>query len=177
MCVPGCALLLLFGKVTDRELQITLYVKIDHCVLLWLLYVRPHALIFVSCHFLDLKVFAMSKLFSGGKHAQLYATYRPRYPDALRATILQYLKEGGGGTNLALDLGCGNGQATLELSEHFGHVIGSDISEAQIAAAPKDNPKVRHDVAASAKALVLLCNAGIWQLFVTQFLVNIYQCM
>ena len=106
-------------------------------------------------------MFAMSKLFSGGKHAQLYATYRPRYPDALRATILQYLKEGGGGTNLALDLGCGNGQATLELSEHFGHVIGSDISEAQIAAAPKDNPKVRHDVAASAKALVLLCNVFI----------------
>ena len=119
----------------------------------------------------------MSKLFSGGKHAQLYATYRPRYPDALRATILQYLKEGGGGTNLALDLGCGNGQATLELSEHFGHVIGSDISEAQIAAAPKDNPKVRLTSLLVLKLLCCYATSSFWQLFVTQFLVNIYQCM
>ena len=84
----------------------------------------------------------MSKLFSGAKHAHLYATYRPTYPKAVMSEILTYLKDGGGGRKLALDVGCGNGQGTLALADHFDEVIGSDISETQIANAPSDHPKV-----------------------------------
>ena len=74
--------------------------------------------------------------------AQSYAAFRPRYPDAVLCTILQYLKNGGGQCDLAFDLGCGSGQATLELAKHFNHVIGSDVSSAQLTEVPTDNPKV-----------------------------------
>lgn len=40
---------------------------------------------------------------------------------------------------LAVDVGCGSGQGTHFLGEHFKKVVGTDISEAQIQEA-KDTP-------------------------------------
>jgi ubiquinone/menaquinone biosynthesis C-methylase UbiE len=46
--------------------------------------------------------------------------------------------------DLALDVGCGNGQATLALAEHFARVVGTDPSAAQIAnAEPAPNVEYR----------------------------------
>ena len=37
--------------------------------------------------------------------------------------------------NLALDIGCGSGQATATLVQHFDRIAAFDVSEAQIAEA------------------------------------------
>ena len=38
---------------------------------------------------------------------------------------------------MAVDIGCGTGQATLALAQHFDRVVGIDISENQISEAGK----------------------------------------
>ena len=40
----------------------------------------------------------------------------------------------------ALDIGCGSGQSTVALSQHFKEVIGADVSEAQLAQTPQGLP-------------------------------------
>jgi SAM-dependent methyltransferase len=67
--------------------------------------------------------------FSG--HANRYREARPTYPPALFAWLAQLAPD----TGLAWDAGCGNGQATVALAEHFQRVIGTDPSANQIAAA------------------------------------------
>ena len=74
--------------------------------------------------------------FSG--HADIYREARPTYPPALFA----WLAEQAPATQLVWDVGCGNGQATLALAEHFTRVVGTDPSAAQIANAP---PRVNVD--------------------------------
>lgn len=63
------------------------------------------------------------------ERSALYATFRPTYPDAL-ADFLATVAPGGA---LALDSGCGTGQLTVLLAQHFVQVVGSDASAAQIA--------------------------------------------
>jgi len=60
-----------------------------------------------------------------------YAAYRPLYPDALFLYLAGLPKR----RALAWDCGCGNGQATLGLAQHFDRVIGTDASAAQLAEA------------------------------------------
>lgn len=38
----------------------------------------------------------------------------------------------GGEFELAVDVGCGSGQGTLLLAEHFASVVGTDVSPAQL---------------------------------------------
>ena len=38
---------------------------------------------------------------------------------------------------MAVDVGCGTGQATFALADHFKRVVGIDISESQIGEARK----------------------------------------
>ena len=66
-------------------------------------------------------------LFSG--HADLYASARPRYPEALFAFIAAQSP----GRERAWDCGTGNGQAALSLSKHFKEVLATDPSDEQIA--------------------------------------------
>lgn len=80
--------------------------------------------------------------FSG--HAALYAAARPHYPDALYAWLAAQVPA----RRLAVDVGCGNGQATLALAAHFERVIGIDPSAQQLAAAPA-HPRVRYEVRAA----------------------------
>lgn len=65
--------------------------------------------------------------FSG--HASGYAQARPTYPDAL----FRWLAAQCDGHERAWDAGCGNGQAAVALARHFGEVVGTDPSAAQIA--------------------------------------------
>jgi SAM-dependent methyltransferase len=76
--------------------------------------------------------------FSG--HADIYREARPNYPPALFAWLAGEAPD----RELAWDVGCGNGQATLALAEHFTRVIGSDPSAAQIGnALPRANIEYR----------------------------------
>ena len=61
----------------------------------------------------------------GGRN---YALFRPEYPPALAA----YLASISPGRQQAVDVGCGNGQLTLQLAEHFDSVIGVDPSQDQL---------------------------------------------
>lgn len=64
---------------------------------------------------------------------QAYARFRPSYPASLAADLARLAPR----TDLAVDVGCGNGQFTTTLGGAFDRVIGVDPSAEQIAnAAP-----------------------------------------
>jgi SAM-dependent methyltransferase len=74
--------------------------------------------------------------------AQGYHAFRPRYPSAL----FEWLASVSPRRDRAIDLGCGTGQATVALADHFGEVVGLDPSAEQVAqAAPHE--RVRYAVA------------------------------
>lgn len=57
-----------------------------------------------------------------------YARSRPTYPEELAKALSELAPE----TTHALDVGCGTGQLTLLLSDHFTQVVGCDVSFDQI---------------------------------------------
>lgn len=65
--------------------------------------------------------------FSG--HADAYARFRPRYPEALFAWLAWLAPA----RRLAWDCGTGNGQAAVALAAHFERVVASDASSEQLA--------------------------------------------
>lgn len=62
------------------------------------------------------------------ERAELYAQYRPTYPEALFAYILSFVKE----KKVAWDCATGNGQAAVRLAQYVERVEATDISEAQL---------------------------------------------
>ncbi|WP_259755454.1 class I SAM-dependent methyltransferase [Pseudomonas sp. GCEP-101] len=60
---------------------------------------------------------------------EAYARFRPEYPAELAA----YLASRAPDRALAVDVGCGSGQLTRQLGEHFDAVVGVDPSAEQIA--------------------------------------------
>lgn len=62
-----------------------------------------------------------------------YARFRPTYPTELINLIVSLAPQ----KFIAWDVACGNGQLTLELSNHFETVIATDVSKEQIAMAPQ----------------------------------------
>ncbi|MBS1509306.1 MAG: class I SAM-dependent methyltransferase [Bacteroidetes bacterium] len=62
------------------------------------------------------------------KQANVYAQYRPQYPQELFDYILSFVKE----KNTAWDCGTGNGQSTRILSQYFKKVLATDISQQQL---------------------------------------------
>ncbi|XP_053804375.1 putative methyltransferase DDB_G0268948 isoform X1 [Vidua chalybeata] len=81
-----------------------------------------------------------TQMFEGRGHAAVYQKYRFAPGKELQQTILSYLREKKAiPAELAVDVGCGSGQGTHFLGEHFKKVVGTDISEAQIQEA-KDTP-------------------------------------
>lgn len=58
-----------------------------------------------------------------------YATFRPEYPLALS----RFLADIAPSRQKAVDVGCGNGQLTRQLADHFSSVVGVDPSADQIA--------------------------------------------
>ena len=76
------------------------------------------------------------------KQSQLYAQYRPKYPDELYA----YLASLAPGRSLAWDCGTGNGQAAIGLASFFDRVYATDASAEQISRA-QAHEKVEYQVA------------------------------
>lgn len=82
-----------------------------------------------------------TKLFESASIADAYLKYRPTYGPDVYDTIVKFCKETESfDFSLAIDVGCGSGQSSLPLTKHFRRVIGLDVSDAQIAQAPKDFP-------------------------------------
>lgn len=75
---------------------------------------------------------------------QAYARFRPEYPPELAA----YLASISPGQALAVDVGCGSGQLTCQLGEHFDTVLGLDPSADQLAHA-RPQQHVRYACAAA----------------------------
>ncbi|KAM6070644.1 putative methyltransferase isoform 1-T2 [Chlamydotis macqueenii] len=74
-----------------------------------------------------------AQMFEGRGHAAVYQKYRFAPGQELQQTILGYLREKNATSpELVVDVGCGSGQGTRFLAEHFKKVVGTDISEAQI---------------------------------------------
>ncbi|MEO8460997.1 MAG: methyltransferase domain-containing protein [Dokdonella sp.] len=101
--------------------------------------------------------------FSG--HASIYAEARPIYPDALFAWLAGHIPS----RELAWDVGCGNGQASIALAEHFSRVVATDPSAAQIAnASPHPNidyrvePAERCSLANTSVDLITIAQALHW---------------
>lgn len=78
--------------------------------------------------------------FSG--HAGEYASYRPRYP----ARLAEVLASHTAAHRVAVDCGCGNGQLSPLLAEHFDLVHALDPSAEQVAHAIP-HPRVQYRVA------------------------------
>lgn len=76
-----------------------------------------------------------------------YAQFRPTYPPELAAWLATLPAR----RELAVDVGCGNGQLTVQLAADFPVVVGADLSAEQLASAHR-HPRVRY-VCASADAL------------------------
>lgn len=66
------------------------------------------------------------------ERSDLYARYRPHYPEALAAA----LAEAAGGRNAVWEAGCGSGQLTRVLARVFLQVHATDASAAQLEHAP-----------------------------------------
>jgi cyclopropane fatty-acyl-phospholipid synthase-like methyltransferase len=67
------------------------------------------------------------------KQSELYASYRPDYPDEMYALIFDNLQS----FSCAWDCATGTGQVAKVLAKRFDRVIGSDISKAQMSHAPE----------------------------------------
>lgn len=101
--------------------------------------------------------------FDGGGNA--YARFRPEYPAEL-ATYLAWVAPD---TSLAVDVGCGNGQLTVRLAEHFTAVMGLDPSTDQLAHATRRSnvdyrcaPAERLPLAERSASLVTAAQAAHW---------------
>jgi len=66
-----------------------------------------------------------------GARAGAYASFRPQYPPALFAWLAEHSPT----HQRALDIACGNGQASQPLLTHFEQVLACDASIEQLAAA------------------------------------------
>jgi SAM-dependent methyltransferase len=86
-----------------------------------------------------------AQLFAGVAHE--YANFRPGYPPELFAWLARAAPARGA----VWDCGCGSGQASVALAEHFSHVYATDASAEQIAAA-RAHPRVRYSVAPAEKS-------------------------
>ncbi|KAL1585064.1 hypothetical protein WHR41_06471 [Cladosporium halotolerans] len=73
--------------------------------------------------------------------AASYAAFRPSYPQSLYNAILAYHH---GPKNFCLDLGCGTGIMTRELSKHFTRGLGTDPSPGMITQANQNSPSSQY---------------------------------
>lgn len=100
-----------------------------------------------------------------GSVAETYAAARPTYP----AALFDWIAAATPSHQMALDCGCGSGQASVALAAHFDQVIATDASAKQIAEATP-HPKITYRVAPAERSglpdasvdLVLVAQALHW---------------
>ncbi len=74
------------------------------------------------------------------KQSEIYSKFRPQYPDELYRFLLKNVPA----QNFAWDCATGNGQAAVDLSQHFKKVVATDLSPSQIENATRaDNIEYR----------------------------------
>lgn len=73
------------------------------------------------------------------KQAEIYLDARPNYPSHWYSKLAALTPH----HSLAWDVGTGNGQAALGVAEHYGQVIATDVSEAQLKCAIP-HPRVKY---------------------------------
>lgn len=82
--------------------------------------------------------------------SSLYAVFRPSYPDEIFEHLVSLVNTSSStGEKVAVDIGCGSGQATQKLTPYFDKIFGVDPSQAQISCATQ-NEKITY-VCASAE--------------------------
>lgn len=90
------------------------------------------------------------RLFETANHSAFYVKYRPQPPKVLIDAAVEFLAEKvpSAEWKLALDVGCGSGQATGLFADRFEQVIGLDVSAGQIGEATAANalPNVQFKV-------------------------------
>jgi trans-aconitate 3-methyltransferase len=74
-------------------------------------------------------------------NALTYAAFRPSYPPALFKTVLSYHKPP---SSLLLDLGCGHGLISRELSPYFTRILATDPSNSMITQAISSSPRQQY---------------------------------
>lgn len=74
-----------------------------------------------------------------------YNSARPSYPGQFYETLVNFHKDGGNPTQLAVDVGCGSGFVAFKLINYFDKVIGTDISDTMVAQCNQD-AKVNSDI-------------------------------
>ncbi|XP_076472893.1 putative methyltransferase DDB_G0268948 isoform X1 [Babylonia areolata] len=85
----------------------------------------------------------LSELFKSPAIADAYIKYRPTYGSDVYEAIINFCKENASAQfSLAIDVGCGSGQSTIPLTDHFQKVIGLDVSDEQISKAPTHVPNL-----------------------------------
>lgn len=94
-----------------------------------------------------------------------YARFRPEYPVSLARVLAETAPD----FELAVDVGCGNGQLTAQLAAHFKHVIGLDPSADQIRNAPPASrvtyqvaPAEKLPIASGEASLITAAQAAHW---------------
>ncbi|GFS27901.1 trans-aconitate 2-methyltransferase [Elysia marginata] len=92
-----------------------------------------------------------TKMYVSLDQSQAYSEFRPRYNDDLFRAIVDFCKETNPNLNLAVDVGCGPGMSTIGFCKYFKKVMGVDVSETQVACAPKDIPNCEFKVGYSDK--------------------------
>ncbi|WP_420643578.1 class I SAM-dependent methyltransferase [Candidatus Leptofilum sp.] len=73
--------------------------------------------------------------------SEIYLNARPRYPEKLYSILVDLCEN----HERVWDAACGNGQASIDLANHFTKVLATDISNQQIANAIA-HPKVEYSV-------------------------------
>jgi hypothetical protein len=99
------------------------------------------------------------------KQADLYAKYRPDYPEEMYSFIFEHLDQ----QNVAWDCATGSGQVAGYLADHFSQVYANDISKEQLKHAPdKSNitylntPAEQPEVPDNAFDLITIAQAIHW---------------
>ena len=94
-----------------------------------------------------------------------YAEYRPKYPSSLAGSLAKLCRS----HNLAVDAGCGTGQLTHLVADHFEKILGIDVSQTQLDHAVKlDNTSYALqraesiDLPDSSVDLILAAQAAHW---------------
>lgn len=85
---------------------------------------------------------SMDNAVTFGQQAEVYASARPTYPDAL----FRWIATQAPGHDLVWDVGTGSGQAARKLAERFDHVHATDLDPAQVEQAGT-HPKITFQAA------------------------------